>query len=99
MLSGKLSSVRNFTNDRAINANTEGLKNLAEMGRDDSKNMEQIARETKRDSQTMRVIATMTMLYLPATFVAVSNRPLTAGCWNKLTFPWRWDRPVGARFN
>ena len=47
-----------------------------------------IAFETKRDSDAMKTIAALTMIYLPATFLAVINLPLTLD-WNSgwLTVP------------
>lgn len=49
------------------------MTTIAQMAKENSDNMEQIAKDTRRDNQAMRVIATMTMVYLPATFVAVSR--------------------------
>ena len=60
-------------NDRAISENTNHMARLAEYGREENINMGKIARATKLDSQAMKIIAIMTMLYLPATFVAVST--------------------------
>ncbi len=56
-------------------------RNISEMSRQDNKLMLQIAGEsravaqaTARDSAAMRVIAAVTVLFLPATFTAVGIR-------------------------
>lgn len=47
---------------------------MAEGAQQENYIMQEIAQSTKFDSQTMKTIATLTMLYLPATFVAVRHQ-------------------------
>ncbi len=61
-------------NDRAVSENTHHMARVADYSREENISMGNIARATKLDSEAMRTIATMTMLYLPPTFVAVSFR-------------------------
>ena len=56
------------------------MRSVAELSRQDNQIMLRIAEEsrtvalaTARDSAAMRVIAAVTILFLPATFTAVSN--------------------------
>jgi hypothetical protein len=42
------------------------------MAQKDAKAMKELARETKKDSSTMKAIALLGMVFLPATFIAVS---------------------------
>jgi len=44
---------------------------MAELVVEDSNNMLELTQETKKDSTTIRLIAIITMFYLPGTFVAV----------------------------
>ncbi|UNI15653.1 hypothetical protein JDV02_002164 [Purpureocillium takamizusanense] len=60
-------SLRNF---KAINAHTDSLNRIAELGRKENIVMTDISRAARVDSEAMKVIAMLTMLYLPATFVA-----------------------------
>lgn len=60
-------------------AESEAMRTIAELSRQDNRLMIQIAEDAKavalataRDSATMRVIAGVTILFLPATFAAVS---------------------------
>jgi hypothetical protein len=49
---------------------------IAKASKEDSAVMRQIAIETKRDSSAMKTIALLGMIFLPGTFVAVSQLPL-----------------------
>ena len=60
-------------NDRAVSENTHYMARMTEYGREESISMGNIARAAKLDSEAMKTIATLTMVYLPATFVAVSS--------------------------
>ncbi len=58
----------------------EAMREMAELSRQDNKLMIQLASDsravavaTARDSAAMRAIAAVTMLFLPATFTAVSH--------------------------
>ncbi len=62
-------------NDRAVSENTHHMARMADYSREENISMSNIARAAKLDSEAMKTIATMTMLYLPATFVAVSTIP------------------------
>lgn len=49
------------------------MRRMAESAQDDNFVMREISKSTKLDSEAMKTIAFLTMLYLPATFVAVSS--------------------------
>ena len=67
----QLSYLLTAINDRAINANTTAMNVVAAGSREEAQHMKEIAQSTRVDSQAMKLIALLTMLYLPATFVAV----------------------------
>jgi hypothetical protein len=52
---------------------SEESKKIAELSREDNLAMREIAPTAAKDSATLRVIATVTLIFLPATFVAVSK--------------------------
>lgn len=61
-------------------SDNQAMLNLSELSRRDAKLMIEIARDsrsvalsTARDSASMKVLAVVTVLFLPATFTAVSN--------------------------
>jgi hypothetical protein len=59
--------------DAKVNiALAESSAAIAKASKEDSAAMRQIAIDTKRDSSAMKTIATLGMLFLPGTFVAVS---------------------------
>ncbi len=74
-LTHQLSAVTGLKNDRAVSENTHHMARMADYSREENISMGNIARAAKLDSEAMKTIATMTMLYLPATFVAVSTVP------------------------
>jgi hypothetical protein len=49
----------------------EGMKTISEESAKLSESMAIIAYDTKRDSEVMKTIAVVTMIYLPATFTCV----------------------------
>jgi hypothetical protein len=58
--------------DSAVNLEiSQESKNIAELSRKDNITMQRVALATARDSAAMRIIAAVTILFLPATFVAV----------------------------
>jgi len=60
--------------DAKINiALAENSAAMTKASKEDSAAMRAIALETKRDSSAMKTIATLGMLFLPGTFVAVSS--------------------------
>ncbi|KAF4497652.1 hypothetical protein FAGAP_6184 [Fusarium agapanthi] len=65
-----LSSLLSLRADSAIKASTEAMTRLTEANREDSGRMNEIAMDTKLDSEAMITIAKLTMFYLPSTFVA-----------------------------
>jgi len=71
---GQLSTITSLKNDRAVSKNTDYMARLAEYSREENISMGNMARAAKLDSEAMKTIAIMTMLYLPATFTAVSPR-------------------------
>lgn len=61
-------------------SDNQAMLNLGELSRHDAKLMIEIARDsrsvalsTARDSASMRILAIVTVLFLPATFTAVSD--------------------------
>jgi hypothetical protein len=61
--------------DSAVNLEiSQESKNIAELSRQDNISMQRIAVATARDSAAVRIIAAVTILFLPATFVAVRER-------------------------
>jgi Mg2+ and Co2+ transporter CorA len=50
----------------------EGMKNIAHENAMQTQATILLAKEARRDSEIMKVIAFVTMVYLPATFVCVS---------------------------
>lgn len=69
----QLSTITSLKNDRAVSKNTDYMARLAEYSREENISMGNMARAAKLDSEAMKTIAIMTMLYLPATFTAVSH--------------------------
>ncbi|RKL33081.1 hypothetical protein BFJ72_g10097 [Fusarium proliferatum] len=65
-----ISSLLSLRTDNAIKASTEAMTRLTRDNREDSCRMNEIARDTKLDSEAMITIAKLTMFYLPSTFVA-----------------------------
>jgi hypothetical protein len=55
----------------------EESRKIAELSRKDNLAMQEIAVSSAKDSATMRVIAAVTLFFLPATFVAVSKLHMT----------------------
>ena len=49
------------------------MKAIAELSRQDNLQMKEISLAAQRDSSDMRAIAVLTLIFLPATFVAVSH--------------------------
>ena len=49
---------------------------IARLSREDNQLMVQIAKATMRDSSSLKTVAVLTMIFLPATFVCVSVFPL-----------------------
>ncbi|KAF3002327.1 hypothetical protein E8E14_005777 [Neopestalotiopsis sp. 37M] len=55
---------------RAVSINTSSLNTLAQSSKADGKIMLAIAQDAKNDSGVMKLLALVTLMYLPATFVA-----------------------------
>ncbi|SRR5258708_789384 len=60
----------NYTNIRMV----EGMKQISEENAKQSESMAIVAYDTKRDSEIMKTITVVTMVYLPATFVCVRSQ-------------------------
>jgi hypothetical protein len=75
----------NYTNIRLVEGmkgvseqNADATKRMAELatqGARQSKSMAELAYDTKRDSEVMKAITVVTLIFLPATFVAVGPIP------------------------
>jgi hypothetical protein len=55
-----------------ISQNSINLSQLAEDSKKDSASLVMLAKATGRDSRTVKLIAVITMVYLPGSFMAVS---------------------------
>src|SRR5258708_14334350 len=60
----------NSTNIRMV----EGMKQIAEDNAKQSESIAIVAYDTKRDSEIMKTVTVVTMVYLPATFVCVRSQ-------------------------
>jgi hypothetical protein len=58
---------------QAIALNTESSDRLAEVSRKDTEAMLAIAKATREDSGIVRIVTVVAFVYLPGTFVAVSE--------------------------
>lgn len=76
-----LSYLISLGNDNAISANTQSLANIAERGQAEAQTMKDIAQATRQDSEAMKTLAQMSMIYLPASIVAVSRLQLLPRVW------------------
>ena len=64
----------NYTNIRIVEQNAEATKRmamLAAQGARQAHSTAVLAYDTKRDSQVMKAITVVTILFLPATFISV----------------------------
>ena len=59
----------NYTNIRMV----EGMKNISEQNTHQSQSMAVLAYDAKRDSEVMKAITVVTILFPPATFVFVRS--------------------------
>jgi Mg2+ and Co2+ transporter CorA len=69
-------------NNQSVEENTKFLAKMTEHSSNENHQVKHIAEATQKDSEAMKTIAMMTMLYLPASFVAVCLKiptPDTAG--------------------
>lgn len=71
-------------NQELLRLNMSQLQQLAEVNGVETKYMAQIAEQTNRDSQTVRVATVIAMVYLPANAVLVSRR---LNC-HLVLYPW-----------
>lgn len=67
-----MTTLLNTKHSQALTSNTAGMNRLAEANREDGQLILLLTKSAKKDSGTMRLIAVITMVYLPGTFVAVS---------------------------
>ena len=74
----KIVQLLNYTNLRMV----EGMKELAELNHriteqsaEQAQSMAVIAHDTKRDSEVMKAVTVVTLIFLPATFVSVGPIP------------------------
>ena len=54
---------------------TKRMADLAELNERQARSMAELAYDTKRDSEVMKAITIVTLIFLPATFVSVSSTP------------------------
>ncbi|KAH8591695.1 hypothetical protein B0O99DRAFT_690500 [Bisporella sp. PMI_857] len=69
-ISNLITTLLSYRHDESFGQNNAKLREMAELAVKDSSNMLELTQETKKDSTTMRLIAIITMFYLPGTFVA-----------------------------
>jgi hypothetical protein len=69
----QIQALLGYRNDASTSQNSANIATLAEASGNDSKTMLLLTNATKRDSGIMRLIAVITMVYLPGTFMAVSS--------------------------
>jgi len=60
----------------------EGIKRISEENAKQSESMAIVAYDTKRDSEVMKTITVVTMIYLPATFTCVRSRTAQIANWD-----------------
>lgn len=69
----QLSYLFTMKHENSIDLNTQSMDRMAKSANKESESMKEIAHEARRDNRAMKTIAQMTMIYLPASFVAVSD--------------------------
>lgn len=62
----------------ALTVNTTAMSQLAQDNKKEQEMMLEVAKAAKNDSEIMKVIAAVTLFYLPATLMAV-RRPVGSG--------------------
>jgi hypothetical protein len=68
----QITAFLNSKHNHALISNNENLAQLAAASQQDGQNMLAINKSMKKDSATMSLFAVITIVYMPATFVAVS---------------------------
>ncbi|KAL2847143.1 hypothetical protein BJY01DRAFT_167346 [Aspergillus pseudoustus] len=68
-LSNLIRTLLAYRQDEHLTRNTRSMTKLAECSITDSTSMLLLAKDSRKDSETMKLIAIINMLYLPATFV------------------------------
>jgi len=74
----KMVQLLNYTNIRMVEQNAEATTRMAELAAQSARqaqSMAVIAYDTKRDSEVMKAVTLVTLIFLPATFVAVGPIP------------------------
>jgi hypothetical protein len=67
---------------KAVEANTERMKDIGELNRQENLTMVDTTKAAKRANEAMKIIAIMTMIFLPETFFAVCiHGPLNLWFW------------------
>lgn len=67
----KIQTLLSYRNDESISRNSDNMRQMTESAEKYSENMVLLTEATKKDSGIMKLIAVITMIYLPGTFVAV----------------------------
>lgn len=67
----KITTLIGYRHEETLRQNQNKLTEMAEFSRNDSLYMLDMTKATKIDSSVIRIIAVITILYLPGTFVAV----------------------------
>jgi hypothetical protein len=68
----------NSKHSQALTTNTASINRLAEASVEDARLNLMLAKSSKKDSGSMKLIAVVTMIYLPGTFIAVSASVMLA---------------------
>jgi uncharacterized protein YigA (DUF484 family) len=69
----QLSYLFTIKHENSIDLNTQSMDRMAKSANKESESMKEIAHETRRNNRAMKTITQMTMIYLPASFAAVSH--------------------------
>jgi hypothetical protein len=68
-----MKTLLNYKHNQAIAYNTTSMDRMAQASKKERQLILGLTKATKRDSGSMKLIAVITMIYLPGTFAAVSS--------------------------
>ena len=72
---GQLLKILDYRHDEVISRNAAATRDLLAAAERERDLMKLIAQKTQQESRSMKIVAFIAMVYLPATLVAVSNAP------------------------
>ncbi|KAF2812456.1 uncharacterized protein BDZ99DRAFT_474619 [Mytilinidion resinicola] len=75
-VSSLMTTLLNSKHSQALTSNTASMNRLAEAAKEDGRAMLALTKSAKKDAGTMKLIAAITMIYLPGTFVALTQTDL-----------------------